>query len=302
MRTKRLVMRFFPILLVGTVFLVGVIAIQKLFMQVPYREMLVITGEPVFVVSFDAKRRRVMGVELPPDILLRGGYGYGTYALQSLVALDAIDKKGGSLLQGSISSALGLPVSGVVFDDEATHGRSLSVATLRRIFSLRPKHSTLGAIRWMRLVRIVSTLEEDALGVVSIAQAFETVTQADGSESFRLDERRIDALLGNDFFDVDIREESFSLAVYNTTDVPSVGEGFARELSRIGVKLVFVGNGTPLLPTCRLSGGKNVERAHTTMFIRRIYGCDWRTDEAKTQETGADIVLEIGEKEATRFQ
>lgn len=300
--TRRFFSRYLWILLLVVLLSIGAFAAYRIFSPLPYRRVLVITGDPVYVVSIDAKRGRVTGLELPRDTVIRGGLGYGKFSLGSIITLDAIDKKNSELIRTSVSLAVGVPVTDVITGARSLSEKKLSIALLRQIFSLPPQPSTMGWIDWLRLVRVVSRLGGDALRVIDLSSAITRATMPDGSQSFELDEMRVDVLLDNEFFDADIRQESTSVAVYNTTAVALVGSIIARELSNIGVKLIVVGNKSPSIPTCRILGTKDALKTKAALFIQLVYGCEKIVDENAGKDTGAAIVLELGVGEASHYK
>ena len=145
-------------------------------------------------------------------------------------------------------------------------------------------------------------LPVDALRVIDVSSAITTQVIPDGSMVPKVDESRIDSLLDNEFFDTDIRQESVSIAVYNTTQVPQVAQEVARQLARMGAKLVFVGNKEPGISRCRLLGDRSLLTSHAATFIRGTYGCSAYVDADRGKEIGADIIVELGEEEASRYK
>ncbi|HLD25104.1 MAG TPA: hypothetical protein VJB96_04280 [Patescibacteria group bacterium] len=301
-RTRRFFARYVVVMVLGAFAVVVSVSIRRLLTPLPYRQTVVVTGEPVYVLSIDAKRHRVTGLSLSSDTVIRGAHGVGKYSLGSLVSLDAIDKRDGRLVTSSVSLSLGIPVTDVIIDTGVGDRGEMTVTSLRRIFSVRRKPKTTGWIAWLRLVRVMWALPVDALRVIDVSSAITTQVIPDGSMVPKVDESRIDSLLDNEFFDTDIRQESVSIAVYNTTQVPQVAQEVARQLARMGAKLVFVGNKEPGISRCRLLGDRSLLTSHAATFIRGTYGCSAYVDADRGKEIGADIIVELGEEEASRYK
>ena len=92
-RTRRFFARYVVVMVLGAFAVVVSVSIRRLLTPLPYRQTVVVTGEPVYVLSIDAKRHRVTGLSLSSDTVIRGAHGVGKYSLGSLVSLDAIDKR-----------------------------------------------------------------------------------------------------------------------------------------------------------------------------------------------------------------
>ena len=88
-----------------------------------------------------------------------------------------------------------------------------------------------------------------------------------------------------------IRKESLRVAVYNTTDMPTLGHRAERKVNKIGALVVEVGNDTPVVDTCIVSGIKSVIESFTVRFMVDTYGCKTNVSEINKR---ADIEMRIG--------
>ena len=147
----------------------------------------------------------------------------------------------------------------------------------------------------------MSSLPVDGLRVLEVSTIITPTVLPDGSQQKELDETRIDAYMGSEFFDTDIREESLSVAIYNTTNTAAVGKVFARQLTHIGVRLVMVGNKVPAIASCRIVARKEKLTTYTAKFLQRSYGCTMIIDEQAGSDIGADLIFELGEQEASYY-
>jgi len=116
-----------------------------------------------------------------------------------------------------------------------------------------------------------------------------------------LDPSRLDYIINNAFLDTGLRGEQLSIAVYNTTSVPSVGERAARVMSHLGLQLVFVGNSTPERPTCVVTGSSRALSTKTAMFIRDYFQCTEGPPLSTDAGAAADLVLYLGTQYAQQF-
>lgn len=308
-RTKRLVQYILPLSLTA-VFLVILYAVFRLiFTPVGFRQTVVIVGDPVHVISFDAKMKRATVVDLPLDAVISAALGYGKYSVRALLSLDEIDHREGKLITSSISNTLGLPVNGHMLVPKIADG-SMDREMLHRIFSLgsiaalasKNMHGSIPFFAWAQLVFLTWDLSADGLQIVAVDQALIEATAPDGSIVRTVDESRIDYILDTAFFDSGIRAEGTSVAIYNTTAVSSVGQRASRQLGRVGMQLVFVGNAEQELKRCMLSGDNDALKTKSAQFILAYYGCEVAEDGQQGKETGADLVVLLGTDFAHRYK
>jgi hypothetical protein len=274
-----------------------------------FRQTLVIVDDPVHVVSFDIKRGRVTAADIPLDTVISAAFGYGKYSMRAIISLDAIDRKHGELIMGSVSNALGLPVRGIVVGSGGG-GESANISSLRRVFGLGSMLSPLidrsrtsvSFATWLHLVRTVATLSADAVRVVDLSPAMVPTTSPDGSMVPILDASRVDYILSDTFFDADLRAENISVAVYNTTSVPAIGSRASRILSRVGMQLVFIGNSEPELERCRITGSEAAQISKTARFLQTYFGCERQKEGSTPEGTVADLTVLLGNDFADRYR
>jgi len=276
---------------------------------IPFRQTVVVVGDPVRVISFEAKNKKISTVDIPLDTVIPAALGYGKYSVRALLSLDDIDHHNGSLIVSSISNALGLPITGYVRTNRPSDGQ-MSLSILRRIFSfgsipqvlMDRSHRSLSWVNWVRFVVSVRSMSVDAWHPVVISQAIIEVISPDGTAMQTLDENRLDYIIDSAFFDAGIRSEGTSVAVYNTTRVPSVGLRASRQLSRVGMQLIFVGNAEKEVKRCVVVGSDTIQKTKTAAFIREYYDCEIKMDDEIGKETGADLVVLLGTDFAARYK
>lgn len=283
--------------------------VRSVFSPLPFRQTVVVVGNPIHVLSFDAKNHTVTAVDIPQDMVVPAAMGYGSYTVRALLALDALDHRNGILIGSSISNALGLPVSGYVTPRVSADGE-MTVSLLRRIFSfgsiidaaVGKQARSVSLTDWIRMVIAARSLSADAVKTVDIGSAVLRTTAADGSPVSTFDDSRLEYRMGDVFFDGVLRGEGMSVAVYNMTAVPSIGLRASRQLSRSGVKLVFVGNAEGASSRCTVTGSRDALRSTTAGFIRYYFGCEGRQGIEVGKETGADLVILLGTAFADQYK
>ena len=293
---ERLVMRK---IFVGFVFLVLLVWIFFPRTKHPYgRETYVVVSDPMIVLSWSPAEKELTRIFIPSDIAADGTHGYGTYTLAAFWRLGEIDKKDGTVLSETFSEALGIPIDGYI---GAKNGTVLSPF----IFSLK---NILGAYRTniplLTFIQLAWQLDVERPNHVNTYDfsnnppAISQLTQLpDGSAQQILDPQRVDAQLAHVFEDDAARKEPVTAAVYNTTDMPSLGNRVGRLFTNLGVSVVTVGNDTPEIKTCTLTGSLQALKSKSAAIIMSVLGCT--STIGKTSR--ANLILRVGSSYAKRF-
>jgi hypothetical protein len=92
------------------------------------------------------------------------------------------------------------------------------------------------------------------------------------------------------FGSVNLINSGVGVKVINTTEVAGLGVHAARALESSGIKINNVKSGGELgvVERCVVKGTNNTINSIVTVFVRRVYGCDWQQ-----VETGSDTELEL---------
>ncbi len=307
-KARRLLPRLVRWGIIGLVIVGIFVLFQGVLSPAPNRETVVIVDDPIRVVSIDAKRHRVTVADLPQQVMIPAAFGYGKYTMRAIISLDEIDHRDGALIASSVSNALGLPVTGL--HAFSAGGGQTTISTIRSIFSFRSlfvpwvdrSRTWIGWMKRMQLVFAIASLSADAVRVVDLAPSIVTTVAPDGGTVDTLDESRVDYLLDDAFFDADIRSENISVAVYNTTAIPAVGQRASRMLARVGMQLVFVGNAEGEIKGCELAGSKEALVSKTALFIARHFGCSTKEEQGGGKDAGADLEVLLGTDFANQYQ
>ncbi len=271
------------------------------------RMTVVLVGDPVTIVSRDATDGSFLVVSLPATAVVDSVHGYGQYSLESLWKLGSIEGKVGTVLSQSIEELFGVPVPWYVGRNNHTLvGKSSDPLTLvKSVFSVpavleffRGAFVTnMSPREFLTFAWVFSQRKPDNVKIIDLARTLVSRTLADGSSVLLADTNSVDQAVGNMFEDSAIRKEGLSVAVFNTTSVPSLGTRVSRMLSHAGELVVFVGNGRPTIGACLVTGGKKVLASRTAAFIAAQYGC--RKEEGT--EPRADLTVRIGTDYQSRF-
>lgn len=273
------------------------------------RISIAVMGDPVWVWSWDTLRNRFVAVKIPPDSLVEGVHGYGKYSLESLWQLGLIDSVGGTLFATSLEEALGVPVRWYLGGKKTKiTSSSTPLAALKDFFSLTGVNkyfsgmyaTNIPALTFLRLMKAVQFLRPDRVNSISLAPGKGLVEEElpDATKVLVVDPSQLDILWGNIFEDETVRREALTVAIYNTTQVSSLGVRAARILGHLGVVVVTVGNDEPVIERCQLSGAKPFLESATARLITEVLDC---ATFASSEESRADLIVRLGTAYEARF-
>ncbi|MEK7533434.1 MAG: LytR C-terminal domain-containing protein [Patescibacteria group bacterium] len=310
----RRVAHVLPHMIVSTiVFIVALLAVlwfRAVLQAAPYRQTIVIAGSPTHILSVNAAKSNVTLIDIPEDTVISAVKGYGNYSVRSLITLDGIDTHHGTLVTASLSDAFGIPISWYVAPTDSFAGNG-TVDMVRRLFSwgsigrmLIGKIDTSVPIStWISLVWMLRFIPADAVEIVDVGPAIVPMQLPDGGSAPTLDESKLDFVLQNRLVDTGLRPENLTVAMYNTTQIASVGLRASRQLSRMGIQLVFVGNEDSALSRCVITGSDAALRSKTAQFIRSYFQCEEKEERGNIGKgTGADLIVELGSDYASQYK
>lgn len=303
-----------PIFLLSTLAVVAVGVVWLLIPKKadPYpRQTLVLVGSPMTVLSWNVSDRSITFITIPEDMAAEGTHGYGVYSFEAFWKLGEIDKKDGTVLAESMSEALGVPLAwyvgpktGMFAPDADPLPMAKDVFTVRHILSyLSGAYRTnIPFFQFVSFVWLLQVTKPDRVTNFDFTRApsliAADVTIADGSHQLVLAPDRVDARLAHVFEDERVRRESVTTAVYNTTEMPSLGNRVARLLGNVGVSVVTVGNDGAEVDTCTVSGTQSALMSVSAKVIESVLGCVGRQI---PQSDRADLTVRIGAASAKRF-
>jgi hypothetical protein len=309
-RAHRAIPAFVGIGFIAVCIICSVIFLRLFVQPFPYRQSLVIAGNPTHIISINAAKNNIIVVDVPEDTVISATHGYGNYPIRSLITLDDIDNHHGALVTGSMSDAFGIPIKWYVNPGELGNGDG-TVSLIRSIFSFGnlfrvlqgSMDTSMPLATWINLVWALRFIPADGVESINIRQAIIHVDTPDGSSVSTLDENKLDYMLENSLFDSGLRAEGITAAIYNTTQVPTVGLRASRQVSRMGVQLVFVGNAEPTVSECQINGLREALQSKTADYLADYFGCKKVEGESDIgRGTGADLVVLLGEKYASQYK
>lgn len=240
-------------------------------------------GDPMVIWSRDPAGRGFIKITIPAAVQVDAVGGYGRYSLNALWKLGEMDKKSAALVQKSLEEAFGVPIpwyldtSGQRFLPRTNMPITMLLIWLWNTRSIRPDQ--MKEIVMNRQTGLMETAQPDGVGVEV------------------LDPDRIDTALGSLFEDEAIRREHLSATVYNTTEMPTLGKRVGRLLNRMGIFVVRVGNDTPRVDQCVVSGEQSVLQSVTARVVAAALDCQLVV---KPSDAG-DLEIRVGLRYEKRF-
>jgi hypothetical protein len=269
----------------------------------PYpRETFILVGSPMTVFSWNPRDRNITLITIPEDVTAEGTHGYGTYTLEAFWRLGQIDKKDGTVLAESMSEALGIPVTGYMGYKNGPIRQT--VFSFKNIFAyLRGEYLTnIPFGTFLRFVWLMQVTKPARVTTFDFTRTpgfiADDVLIADGTHQLVMSSDRMDARLAHVFEDELVRRESVTTTVYNTTTMLSLGNRVARLLQNVGVSILSVGNDSPEVDRCVVSGTKEFLKSKSAGAIESALGC---TEHEILVSDRADLTVRIGKSYAKRF-
>ncbi len=302
-----------PILLMVGFFIVAAICIWLLFFQTSsdFRQTMVIVSSPMTVISWDPAESDLTIITIPSDVVAEGTHGYGNYSLEAFWKLGEIDKKDGSVLAESLSESLGIPVDWYIGPKTGVFAPVADPLTaVKDVFSFGNIFRTMGGhyrtnIPLGDFIHMVWDLQVGRpahIKTLDFSRSADAIAQdtvlPDGSHQMMLDSQRLDVRLKSIFEDARARGEAITVAVYNTTAMPSLGNRVARLLGHLGISVVTVGNDSHQVDGCTVSGQHAALKSVSAQLITAVLKCK---DQETSESDRADLIVRMGSVYKKRF-
>ena len=268
------------------------------------------------VISIEPSQEKGNYLYLKPNFLLDIPYGYKTYPVYSIYKLGRLDKtRGGEkLIKSSIETTLGIKTDRyLLFTDKngpELPDRKESFNKFKHdnltIFSGFPflaglysgRVSTdMTLIERIRFFWEMRNLRIDQIKYIdpSVSVASREELLPDNSRMYSLDRDLFDNLIKNDFTDIRVRKEDYTLEVQNATGQEKIASQFSRILDHMGAHVVFKTTSKDINRNiCLLRFSNNTGRES---YVSRILKADYKCQESKEGNgvSQADIQVIIGE-------
>lgn len=298
-------LRHFIITILGLIVAITGFAVWKMTATMQEeRTTIIITSDPMYIVSWDDKRHYLTLFMLPGEMYIDATRGVGSYPVASIRKLEVMDKTKKGLLRESMEDALGLPIRGVV---DGGRGDTSPVKLVKDAlspfyFSAWSRGDGITLSLRFRLWYILTFVRPDEVTIVDLSAAnggiYRSETLPDGSVVRVFDDRRFDALFGQTLEEHTIRQEGLRVRVVNATDIVGLGNRAARIISHAGMVVIMVESETPALMACTVTASKSLWDSKSVSFMKTFFNCN--VDSGSDDEQ-AEITIRLGQKYANRF-
>jgi len=262
---------------------------------------IVIEGQPVVLVSFDRERETPLNIlTLPPETFIELTHGYGFYRLESVNNLAVYEGRiGGQLLAESLSEYLGIPLEAYIsgLNIQLEHNKNSTDFILRIIWNLLRGHGQTNLSKWdlVRLWWRIRLMRLDKSALVNLCEGNICYKEVliDGSEVLKIDLEKADKITDDCFKDNLIRQEDLTISVLNQTSSPGLASSAARMITKIGGRVIQIGEEKDTGVKCLLRVDKRLSKSYTLRRLNKIFGCQLQI--GNTNEQRADIVLIVSQ-------
>ena len=268
------------------------------------------------VISVEPKMHQGVYLYLKPNFLMEAPYGYKTYPLYSIYKLGELDtlRGGGKLLKKAVESTIGIKTDryllfknkeAMKLPDTREKLSEFKRDNFRLITGLPfiKTMITAGIVTdmsfWERLrfFWAVRNLRLDQMMYLDPTEsaAGRKEELPDRTQIYTLDWELYDNFILNDFQDIRIREENFTIEVQNASGGEKIARQFARILNHMGAHVVFT---TTAIETnknyCQIKFyNAKARQSIIAQILKKDYNC--REDNQNINQSAADIKVVIGE-------
>jgi hypothetical protein len=227
--------------------------------------------------SYQPDGQRWIDFVIPGNVLLEVPFGYGEYQLKNVYSLGKLENRGGELLRRTVQEMMAVPVDGWTVEIKEAKETNLSWWDRLRLWVVE---------RWLAR----KTVKYQLKSVGALRQE----KLSDGSQVYRIEERFLDEMVNEEFFNRQISNEELAVAVVNASEVSGLAKIAARLAANLGSKVVWLGNSEVesdssliLVAKADLKTSATVRRLKQAFKIAALQVGD-------VSEYRADVVIRLG--------
>jgi hypothetical protein len=236
-----------------------------------------VEGEKISLESYRPETRRWLEFLIPAQTYIQLPFGYGDYQLKNVYQLGELENKGGELLQRTVQDMMAVPVQGWLVNSAEAKVTNLSWwddlrLSLARIWGVKKK--------------IEFKLEETA--------GLRKDSLRDGTQVYRVEERFLDELINQEFFDQRMIDEGLAVAIVNSSGVSGMAATAGRLASNLGNQVVWLGNEDGIRAGSEVwVSRQNLVKSLTSQELARAFGIK-TIKQADVSAYRAEVVVVLG--------
>ena|SRR3989344_5256434 len=296
----------------GGIMLVGIGLWQlyqtSVFFRSPWRTNLVLNTNPIVVVSLPkAAEDQMLIITLPENAFTDVPFGYGAYKLSSVWRLGEIEKNP-ELFVTTIEDMLGVRIDGWLAKTEV--GNLTQTDNLRQKLDqflaspLKPANfkSNINHLDWAWIYFKLRFSRPDKFKLLlseTYPSLYADAILPDGTQIQKVNHESLLRFLEQKFEDIDVRRDGLSVVIQNHTDIPNVGQKFARFVTNFGGKVITIGNGIDRMANCRLEVKPELTQKKLVQYLMRAFKCELV---ATAENSGVDMTVKLGDTFGQRWR
>ncbi len=220
---------------------------------------------------------KMIGFELPFNLVVNVPFGYGEYQLDRIYKLGELEDQGGKILTRTVQDLMGLSVQGFNYYNQT------NLTWWDRV-----------RVRWFSSFRVEKRMSLDLLQETGLTET----TLPDGSKVLLANQTLTDELVNQYFFDEAVVKEGLSVAVLNASGVDGLAQESARIVNNLGGEVSLVSNKEESNQSQIWVSEKELIDAVTVKQLSNIFNIKVMLV-TPVDEYRADVVLIISEDYAT---
>ncbi|OGG02995.1 hypothetical protein A2W14_04445 [Candidatus Gottesmanbacteria bacterium RBG_16_37_8] len=268
------------------------------------------------IMSVEPNQNRGNYLTLRPNLLMDIPYGYKTYPVFSIYKLGELDKArtGAKLMKKAVETTLGIktdryllfklkdPVLIPKTIDEFKQFKRDNFSIIKGLPFIKTLISgdiatDMSLLEKLRFFLSFRNLRIDQISYLDPADSRVGIsgTLPDKTQVYSLDLELFDSMTINDFQDIRVREEDFTLEVQNASGMDKIASQFSRILNHLGAHVIIVTTAAELNKNyCRIIYASQGSRDSViAKILERDFFC--REDNTLEIQAQTDIKVIIGE-------
>lgn len=262
------------------------------------------------LVTLKGDEQAVAVLSLPEQLSLEVVGGYGKYRAGAVEGLRLLEKKSPELLLQSIQFQFGISVTDVIWTGPvggtvSREKREWIEEITWQAASLRGR-STLGVVDRIKMYWYIRNIPQQKFTFLNLESAGIFLRSTEGESNLELDVPAFDAVAGDVFRDLALRQEMKTVAVVNASQETKVAAKIGRALGNMGMDVISV----TTLPDARestevIAADGRSAGSKTAEAIRRLFELtpnSLRTNLGEAMQFRADVVLIVGKDWGARLR
>ena len=207
----------------------------------------------ISVVTWKPSEGKTVVLHLSPNIYTEVSRNYGNWRLGSVFALGQEETKpiGPALIKETLTKMLALPIDGIVMLPESTEFTNTEAIVESFRTNKIPDFLYLSKIKsdltkWeaIKLYQSLSNVRADKVDSLNFERS--TITESkllpDASRVLGVNTVRLDLFIRDTLSDPVIIDENFTVAIFNATDTPGLGQEVSRYVTNMGASVIILQN------------------------------------------------------------